>query len=388
MNKVIINAIHPSPLYDMISYHDSFNYHPSNYNPPSSGLDLLLSYHKLTGNTYFHWKSNDETTPMKRIMLNLWNVVFILYITCYSIYCLMMLFRDKDLEKELGTHKTRLVFILYLMGEVGFLCEVIIASLMLFFRGQLGYLYLKNNCFIKDEKEQNAGIKILILQIALTFALQVPYYIAALIQHFFGGRTFTLEYILIFYINCFILLNNKMTIISVMAYMCYNVSHRIDEITENFNSLKNLDNIYREVMQVKNAIKRANKFGSNYHSFIFSINSLIIISCLCVLYIEPMQRLDITLGDTIECISIILIICMMSNKINSNYTKLLEKFEELEEKNFGVNKLSIDHSLVNRLYALKDDMCLTAINLYKINTKTLITILLHIITFTAILIQM
>ena len=47
----------------------------------------------------------------------------------------------------------------------------------------------------------------------------------------------------------------------------------------------------------------------------------------------------------------------------------------------------IDYAMLNRLYSLRDELCFTAFNLYKINTKTFMSIMSLIITFTVIVIQ-
>ena len=179
-----------------------------------------------------------------------------------------------------------------------------------------------------------------------------------------------------------------MTLIALMIYQSYLIEAELQHITNNFTSLKQFTGIFEQVLQIQRTMKQFNKFINQFIMMSITFNSISTIAYVNVLYFETQRKLGFLVASIAECLSIMLIICYYSNKANHNYSKLLDKFVDLELVNTRtVQKVTIDFSIVNRLYSIRDDMCFTAFNLYKINIKTFLSVMSLVITFSVILMQ-
>ena len=111
-------------------------------------------------------------------------------------------------------------------------------------------------------------------------------------------------------------------------------------------------------------------------------NSVESISLVSLTYHDKGRKLDYEVGGVILSVFVIFLICLYSNEIPESYGKFLGKFEDLELRNCDYHgKLNIDYGIVNRMYSMGDEMCLTAFDLYKINSKTFMSIISLIITW-------
>ena len=73
--------------------------------------------------------------------------------------------------------------------------------------------------------------------------------------------------------------------------------------------------------------------------------------------------------------------------LDKSYVNIINKYEQLQLIMAERQLDQLNHCLVSRLYLMRDDMCFTAINLYRINMKAFMSILSSIITFAVIIIE-
>ena len=181
-----------------------------------------------------------------------------------------------------------------------------------------------------------------------------------------------------------------MCMIALMIYQSYSIEAELRYMTKNFTSLKQLNAIYDEVLQIQRTMIKFNKFINQFIAMSITFDSICTITYVNLLYFETMPKLDFSIGGMSEGLSFLFIICYFSNKPNHNYNKLLDKFGKLELKNTkagSMDKVVIDFSIVNRMYCIRDDFCFTAFSLYKIDIKTFLSVMSIIITFSVILMQ-
>ena len=114
------------------------------------------------------------------------------------------------------------------------------------------------------------------------------------------------------------------------------------------------------------------------------VNSVNCVSNVALVYHDGLRIHDYVIGAILECLAELFIVCHVSNKMCVAITRLMNKFEMLE---LAHSRHYIDHCFIVRFYIMKDELCLSALNLYKINTKTLISIISFITTFSVIIIQ-
>ena len=123
----------------------------------------------------------------------------------------------------------------------------------------------------------------------------------------------------------------------------------------------------------------------NDHTFVLcATNSYRFIACVCALYFEVSVFMAIKVRMAAEAITMIMLTCYVSNVVHRQYSNLLGKIESLE---LGRSLQVIDHLLINRMYSMKNDLCFTAFDLYKINAKTIFSLFSLIITYSVIFIQ-
>ena len=123
----------------------------------------------------------------------------------------------------------------------------------------------------------------------------------------------------------------------------------------------------------------------NDYTFVLCVtNTFRFIVCVCALYFEVNTYVATKIRIGTESLMMILLVCQASGLLNRQYSKLLRKLERLELCE-PINR--IDHTIINRLYYIKDDLCFTAWDLYKINAKTIISLFSLIITYSVIFIQ-
>ena len=178
-----------------------------------------------------------------------------------------------------------------------------------------------------------------------------------------------------------------------MAYNSCCVSEAFRQITEEFSSLRQIRQIFNRILRLQKSIKDFDNFFNDLNLIILIINSYICVVCICFIYFEPIGTIKTSLSILVEAFLHVLAICLVSNRIQNRYRLLLNKFEDLELKNMNMaisfvhNEPVLNYSLINRLYAMKDELSFTAYNSYQINFKTLISILNLILGFSVIFVQ-
>ena len=347
---------------------------------------MLVYFQRITGQSYRFWNFGQRMDlSLKLVLIFLNSILFIATISDFY-----FAFEDlQNMSKTKNFFSSHKSIMPYIMQISVYICYVIInvyAFLLIQFRGKtiLEFLY---DIDINIDKERKIGIKAIVLQITVTFLLSLLYFLCYLKEIYFQNN------ILInfgHFLIIIILFSNYLSLLSLMAYFSYVIQERLTDLQNEFISLQQLPNIFKQLFVIQSYVK---KFDQYYNKFLFIIIIIYSFECidnLTILYFDRYKTMFCPIPTIFESLLSIFIFCYLSDKIYKSYLSIINEYEQLQLKMLDTQLVQFNHSHqihFIRLYLLRDDMCFTAFNLYPLNMKTFMSILSTIITFTVILIQ-
>ena len=227
-------------------------------------------------------------------------------------------------------------------------------------------------------------MKIVVVHISLLVALEVIYLVSMYIWSISTDQTEETNAIITYTILLQLAINLKLSVVSLMAYQSLCVTESLRQITEKFQSFSQIDSILRQILELQDQMKNFDQMFNDYTFVLCITNTFRFIVCVCALYFKVELYVATKIRIAVESIIMILLVCQASNLLNRQYSKLLRKLERIELCE-PIN--SIDHTIINRMYYIKDDLCFTVWDLYKINAKTILSLFSLIITYSVIFIQ-
>ena len=348
-----------------------------------TGLKILVNYQKLTGTSYMCWAFGKTISLHCMYVIISLNLIVLMASIYLAYFTIMETIQD---ESENLDKISKLVFILYILDYCGYAILMIFIISLLFMRGKslIQFLYEENFNMNKD-KEKKIGFKLVIFQILITIILETQFPIFPLI--FNGINNYSINDNIQQYILFLVTENIEMSLISLMAYYCYCIEDKLAQVNNSFTSLLKVKYVSRQIVEIHCSIKNFNKYINIYLFIIIMFSSVSCMTNCVILYFDKGIKHPDSAPSIIEAIIVIFIICYNSERISKKYKTILDKFEQLEINSPLSHLEHVDYATVNRLYSLRDELCFTAFNLYKINAKTLLSIMSLIITFSVILIQ-
>ena len=351
------------------------------------GLRNMVYFHRLTGNTYLAWNFNKLLSIKMKILLYLSNIILIcicLYFACYTPHKHIEYLKQKYSQDKKA--KSKLPYILDLLTSMGFILSTIFCLIFNIFRGKTILIFLYDQDINIDVKiERRISTKIIIVQLIVCLFGELGYSLAGF--YMFGPNHLWYWHYLANYILRVFNKNIHFVLFSMIAYQCYVIEQRFNEITANFRSIDQFKTLSKEIFKIINLVKSFNKLINLYLFAVILFYFFVSINNFTVVYFDHGRSMLSSTVGTVETLIIMFIICITCDKLEKAYSNFLDKFEMLHEQNFDQAQYAIDYCMINRLYLLRDDICLTAFNLYKINTKTFMSIITFIITFAVILTQ-
>ena len=307
-----------------------------------------------------------------------------IYFTYASVYYLTLLKTNKS---QVFGKKSLMPYILQLISHIGFLLITILCFFMNIFKGKAILIFIvERDLRIDTRIEKRIAKKIIVVQLILCLLIEFGYSSGCLFSYSYPCD---MSYFKMFFDYMVSVFNKNIHLVlfSIIAYQCYVIERRFSEITANFKCLSQFKCLSREIFKISNLVKKFNSYTNSYLFTIFLFNFFVGINNLTIFYFDRGRSMTAATIGTVEGFLLMFIFCVTCNKIEKGYEIFLDKLETLHEQNFNRGEYFVDYSLINRLYLLKEDMCLTAFNLYKINIKTFMSFVSLIITFAVILIQ-
>ena len=149
---------------------------------PISGLKYVITYHRFTGNTYFNTKFGHKSNIVFKVVLTIVSMVYLLTIihTMYSnAKFYFKYFKMNTSKNQINENKKSfLIFILLLIGTIGYSLQTLFEFIILLMRGKHILEFFQNQDFITiDSKtERRIGLKILLFQILLPIITTLTYF--------------------------------------------------------------------------------------------------------------------------------------------------------------------------------------------------------------------
>ena len=357
-----------------------------------TGLKRLVNFHRLTGNTYMTWNFGQKQNIKIKAILIVANICLFLSCIYFTWFYLAEYFTavsvkfDQIRNYHDKNSKFRLLKILHIISITGYISSTIICFILNLIEGReiVKCLY-DQDIEIDATTEKRIVTKILILQFGFIIIDNLSY---ALIMFFQNGPDHN-SYCKLF-VNYIIFMLNKnihLILLSLLAYQCYVIEEKFHEMTLNFKNLIQFKKLSAQVFKITNLVKQCNTHFNFYllvtvtYYFVSSINNF------TTLYHDRKLTILIDIPWVIEIFLMMFFLCFVSGKIENGYQNFLNKYELLHERHMNINNVDVNYSLINRLYCMKEDLCFTAFDLFKINSKTFMSLVSLIITFTVILIQ-
>ena len=348
-----------------------------------SGLRMLIGFNRLTGTCYTWWNFGSKLKFKYKIINIIMTIITVIVATYFS-------YRDIDLLVQFikdridgRSNMTMVVFILTTISDIFYSVKWIYLFFFSIFRVKKIFQLLNDqDISISYHRERKIGLTLIICQISVLLTIEAIFPLTTLIVQ--GVDRFDLFENLIVFVTYTIVENFQATMLTLLAYQCCVIEEKLRELTENFTSLNQFTTISQQILKIQYSVKRFDLMTTQLTFFTLMVNSVNCVSNVALVYHDGLQIHDFVIGGIVECIFEIFIVCYLSNKMCFGMTKLMNKFEMLE---LGHPQHFIDHCLIMRIYAMRDELCLSAMNLYEINIKTFISIMSFIVTFSVIIIQ-
>lgn len=349
-----------------------------------SGLKILVSYHRWTGNSYLCWNYRKPLSHWMKILILILNLIMFGFFVYFSYLTFQELEEYSKNKILFENQKKKIAFIMRFVVIVGYtLIDFFVFGSMLI-EGKSIIMYLYDLDIGVDSKvERKIGLTIMIVQLIFVPVLESGFLISPLAfsatQNFRDKFSHYLLYVVVCHVH--------LSMLSLIAYYCYVMQAKLKEINMEFTSLVKLPVIYKELLSIYNSVQRFDNFFNTYlflyivsHSINLVINSVILYFDRCTMIVDA-------LASFTESIIMMFIVCYLSDRIGKAYAMVISRLNQLECSTDTMILEKLNYNQINRLYNIRDDMCLTAFNLYPINIKTFIQIMSLVITFTVILIQ-
>ena len=237
---------------------------------------------------------------------------------------------------------------------------------------------------IDSDIEKRIAIKSIFIQVTVTLIVSLLFFLCSTI--FYGVKDKILY-------NCALLLdliliqNYFFILISMMAYFCYTIQQKIKDLEMEFISNSKLSKIFKQLLIIQTNVKKIRQLYNQFLFIYFILLSFECLGSLTILYFDRLKTMPWPIAGIFSSLTQLFTCFYLSDRIDKSYVTLIDKYEQLQLLISERQLEQLNHCMVRRLYSMRDDMCFTAINLYRINMKTFLSILSSIITFAVILIQ-
>ena len=357
-----------------------------------SGLKLLVYYDRLIGNAYFGWNFNKNLSKVKKYSLIAWNL---LVLSLVSIHCYIGLknsFSSKQSQFSNINYKnnlteTGLPFILFSVSYVTFTSQTLLISLFLLFRGHKILDVLNESPIVKVEPkfERKIGLILVIFNFSSVVLIEFILSLFSYQKIRFNGLKSILTFIYIKVVY-FLSVNIQLSVLSFIIYKSFIVWHQFKIIAK----IKDLRIIFDLVQKIQESVERFDCLINFYILVNLSVNTLDLISVVCMLAIVPNLSVEKSVSYLLGSSLLLLRFCLFCDIIPNQFEKFLskteKKFREIKEKHLSSEQL-LNHIILMRLREMKERMGFTAFDLFRVNANILVSCLALIVSYSIIIIQ-
>ena len=243
-------------------------------------------------------------------------------------------------------------------------------------------LSLKTNVTINPRIERKIGIYITCVQLLTTLmATSVVLYNMYIFN--MTNPTLTIHMFVLIGFLLFMSINNQAHLLSLVIYKCIMISLEVKHIPDNYTNIS-LPIIYQNLHRIYTSVHKFNEVFSLYFAVVVFVYSVGCISFVCTLTLALYLDIIQPIASLIYSILILLFLCYLPHLIKREFRKLIET---LENKYCSGNMATNERLLLMQIEALDMKLCLSAMNTFEINSKTFISCMAFILTYSVVLIQ-
>ena len=295
-------------------------YHQDN----NCGLKMLFGFNRLIGTCYSWWNFGSNLKLKYKIINIIMAVVTIITSSYYS-YDHILTMIEPIKHKVTGRSNMTMV-VAILISASYFLYSIKCIYLFLF-----SIIRMKNIFeFLNDQdirisyrSERKIGLILIISQIGILLITEAIFPLTTLILH--GLDKFEVLENLIVFLSFIIVENFQATMITLLAYQCCVIEVKLNELTQNFTSLNKFSTISQQILRIQYSVKGFDQMTTQFTFFSLMVNSINCVSNVALLYHDGLRTDDFVIGDIVECIVEIFLVCYLSNKMSFAITRINEQ---------------------------------------------------------------
>ena len=357
------------------------------------GLQYIVFYDRHIGNTYFGWNFGQKLSALKMFALIVWNLIFLSMVFIHLLLGLMFTFITPESDYSNRTrgpessNTNTVLLILYQVGCVSYITQTTIISLFVLIRGQNILNILNKKEIIKIQSNFEKKIGLVLVSIKFFFQLYGTIMIWFILYPTYNFVNLESTLYFIYLIIVFIMEGNTLFVVFMLIlYKSLLIRRQFKELSK----LKDLNIIFDMVCKFREITKKLSTVLSLFNLIILMMNVVICASGLCMLVIvpsiNPFQKASQFLSSAFLIIFQILVCDVVPKSYDLFLGKLKDRYKEFNE-NKTSSEQQLNHILMIRLNEMKDEMCFTAFNLFKLNANTLLSCLALIISYSIVIIQ-
>ena len=359
------------------------------------GLRIIVMYERFIGNTYFGWNFGKKLSKRMKISLIFWNIITFSLVSIQCYIGLNGAFSSTpsqlDLIKytpDLTKYNSFLPRLLFNVGYISYSVQTLIIASFLAIRGRNMLNVLNRTDIIRVDPYIERKVGLILVSIKFVFTFLFVIITACFMFKLYGSFDLkvTLLFLVFLPIVYFLLFNIKFTIITIILYKSLMVCQQLKTVSQ----IKDIKLIFDIICRIRESIENLDSILCSINLMILSFDSLVTVSAICMLAYVPDENPLNSLCHLLSSLSIILTLCLVCDVIPKRYVQLLKDLKN-EFRDRNENKSSseqqLNHILMIRLNEMKDEMCFTAFNLFKLNANTLLSCLALIISYSIIIIQ-
>ena len=359
-----------------------------------AGLRYIIYYDRLIGNTYFGWNFGEKTPKIKKYFFIAWNLLFLLMVSfnCYLGMRKLFYLTDKQNEHntlvaELRKTSSCLPIILFSVGLFSYTIQSLIIGLFLLIRGQKILDVINEIEIIKanSKVERKTGLSLVVAKIII-FSFIISILVFFNLNYYKPNDIQGKLYFSLIFTCYFLTMNTHCNILVLLFYKSILISKQI----KTYLKANELSLVFDILSRLHLLVKRLDSLIGLYNLFVLLINTIICISSLCMLAIAPGANPANNLWQMLSSFIMISMHCLVYDMIPKRMSQFLsdlkDRFKELNE-NKSISEQQLNHIIIMRLNEMKDEMCFTAFNLFKLNANTLLSCIALIISYSIVIIQ-
>ena len=345
------------------------------------GLNLLLNYNRITGNTFFGWINHGQSKK-KQIIFRIWNICLLntLSVNCYFWIQLSLFNAENVAHSSVRNSSFSILHFLFTTTNIMYSIQALLIGVFILIFGRQMMTLLAQDSGVETNPIKEYSTAKLIVTIQLSYAS-----LLSSIRSINDINYYETSFVIGMHITNIISISTQVTILALIAYKALLVKHHYDNVDQ-LNLTYNLDVIYCSVFKTDKSVKSLDKYFSIYILVFLLFNQVFCVSHLCQMALNSQIRFYESLLCFVYTLINISILCIVCCLIPSSLSTLLDRLEN--HMNEHINKYDTkNRQILMQMRQMSDRIGFTAFGVFRVNSSTFLSCLALIISYSVIIIQ-